>query len=953
MAAIVNINDKYLENGHARVLSSALVLLLTSTATSFHINTSGVNDIPQITFNATQFGIPSSAIVSFSASGGTLTSVTALSAVLTYANMSASPCVATASCVYNGVTYSQQVTVTKVFDGAQGINGTSGTNGTNGARGPGQFYASGTAWSDTVANSAVSAPKQVGDVVTISGTGFAQTKKWDGTNWNIVSGTIDPTLLLAASLDATKFANTIEPVTLVTTVPTSKSTNTVFNTNDGKLYRWNGTAYVSTIAVGDVPNLDATKITSGQFGSTQITDRAISTAKLATGAVTANEIAANTILAKNLVLFNADSVNPDSGYYDPTFWTGNSAQTTWPANTSIGSGDAYPISRVLLFTPGANIGWVTNKFQIEKGQAYRVKVAIFKNAGTNGGFSVVLNNPSVLYDPMNIPRNTTNSTGYNLNIDFSDAAISPGSWHIYEKTIIAGSSYDWLQFIHAGTITGGALYVGLQLTRAASANLIVDGSITSSKLTTDSVIAGQIAAGAISAREIQSGAITTSKLVVTPAGGALNADPNCVDPSAWTNGGGNVFAAVSDGAVGNNVIRSNAAPQFGLISTAGFPISGGKTYRVTCKIRASGGTKTAYLRAYRYNAGGTLIASNIGYENAAVPNGPGWTQWSATFAAESTAVATSVQLFLNWSGTNDGNYVEAQDVRFEEVLPGTLIQDGAITTQKIQVGSITADRFQSGIGSANLVPNSGLLSNNFGVGNMPDGWIFNSGNTGSYGGVNLYADRTPAGTYCLQNLATGSGGTNAEDFIVNTFPCIPGAIYEASVWAAGLNCNQYMLAVWYNSAGTYLGANDSTVTAAGQVVSGEANGYQQSGSEQGLGTYKRIFCLFQAPANATQVRLYLRKSTPTGGQSNAFWCQPYFGFALSANQTKPSQYAPTGNSTIITGGLIKTGTITADKITVSQLSVLSPRVGTLKDNATCESSLETYRYELWFSNIQC
>jgi hypothetical protein len=102
MAAIVNINDKYLENGHARVLSSALVLLLTSTATSFHINTSGVNDIPQITFNATQFGIPSSAIVSFSASGGTLTSVTALSAVLTYANMSASPCVATASCVYNG-----------------------------------------------------------------------------------------------------------------------------------------------------------------------------------------------------------------------------------------------------------------------------------------------------------------------------------------------------------------------------------------------------------------------------------------------------------------------------------------------------------------------------------------------------------------------------------------------------------------------------------------------------------------------------------------------------------------------------------------------------------------------------------------------------------------------------------------------------------------------------------
>jgi len=115
---------------------------------------------------------------------------------------------------------------------------------------------------------------------------------------NIVNGAI--------SID--KFATGLEPVTIVTSVPNTKSTSSIFNSTDGKLYRWNGTSYVASVLAADVTgqlsdsqlaDIAAAKLT-GQITSTQITDSAISTAKLAAGAITAAKIAANTITANEI-----------------------------------------------------------------------------------------------------------------------------------------------------------------------------------------------------------------------------------------------------------------------------------------------------------------------------------------------------------------------------------------------------------------------------------------------------------------------------------------------------------------------------------------------------------------------------------------------------------------------------------------------------------------------------
>lgn len=80
-----------------------------------------------------------------------------------------------------------------------------------GARGSRQFYATGTAWSDVTAENAIAAEglsPVLGDVVTISnaGTGFSQTRFYDGANWVQVSQVIDGNLVVQGTMAADRLA---------------------------------------------------------------------------------------------------------------------------------------------------------------------------------------------------------------------------------------------------------------------------------------------------------------------------------------------------------------------------------------------------------------------------------------------------------------------------------------------------------------------------------------------------------------------------------------------------------------------------------------------------------------------------------------------------------------------------------------------------------------------------
>lgn len=130
--------------------------------------------------------------------------------------------------------------------------------------------------------------------------------------------------IVDGSIDVAKFAAGIEPVSLVTSVPATKSTETIYNTTDNLLYRWDGTQYVSAVGVSDfsgltgqlaagqaaVNSIQSAAIQASAITETKVGTNAITAAKIQSGAViagkigalavTANEIAANTITSAKI-----------------------------------------------------------------------------------------------------------------------------------------------------------------------------------------------------------------------------------------------------------------------------------------------------------------------------------------------------------------------------------------------------------------------------------------------------------------------------------------------------------------------------------------------------------------------------------------------------------------------------------------------------------------------------
>jgi hypothetical protein len=95
---------------------------------------------------------------------------------------------------------------------------------------------------------------------------------------------------ITGTIGSDVFPNNLRPVEIVSTLPTSGNFQgrQVFLTSDNKLYRYNGTSFIASVATSDL---------QGQVSSTQISDNSISTAKIQADAITANEIATGAVTA--------------------------------------------------------------------------------------------------------------------------------------------------------------------------------------------------------------------------------------------------------------------------------------------------------------------------------------------------------------------------------------------------------------------------------------------------------------------------------------------------------------------------------------------------------------------------------------------------------------------------------------------------------------------------------
>jgi hypothetical protein len=464
----------------------------------------------------------------------------------------------------------------------------------------------------------------------------------------IVAGQITAALLAAGSVDATKFASSIAPVVIQSNHSTAGTYvgQTIYDTTDHALYQWNGTAWVTPAGTAVIP------------------DGSITAAKLASTmtpiAVYANLAAFPAAGTSGRIAFTADTLKLYKD--DGTSWVAIVNTTDIAGTIAAAQIAANSIGTAQITAAGIAAD------RIVANSIGTTQIA----AGGIAADRIVANSIT-----------TTQLAAAGINAD----------------RLVANS-------ITAGLIAAGAITTSAMTANTISGSVIQAGTMTTDKLTASWLTAGVISAGAISASQIAAGAITTDKLRVASAGAAINTDPGFQDASAWTATNA-AIATLTDGQNGLYSMRSTSALAGSAIEARYHPIDQSKTYRVHCWARnnSSGANGTFYAGLALLDSSGTNITNGAATYWWMTASGAttttGWTEYvgtigpgGSTLTTPSTARQMALVTQLNTAGT--AGYIEVQDLRVEEVLGSTLIQDGAITTNKILANAITGGKIAAG-----------------------------------------------------------------------------------------------------------------------------------------------------------------------------------------------------------------------------------------------------------------
>ncbi|MCF1449999.1 hypothetical protein FS815_24725 [Agrobacterium vitis] len=315
--------------------------------------------------------------------------------------------------------------------------------------------------------------------------------------------------LAAEAVDATKFAASIEPVRVVTQLPTSRVS--AYVTYNGEAYRWNGAAYVKTVATAEL---------TGQLIGSQIADLAIVASKIADGIITgtkiaadtigANNLAANSVTAKQLVLTDFTNLVPDNQMQDPgNSWVG----AGWSSWTDPYLGGMASRSQMKFAYIAGTTGYggelLGKVFPVQAGAQYRVTGSAYSNGNQ--------------WPQLRIKW--LDKTGALINyVDFlaGDRGSGPVTATV-NLTAPTGATQAVMAAYVMRTNTTADVYVGgFIVQKRNAAELIVDGtiltnmlsagSVTTDKLAANSVIAGKIAAGAVNTDQLVAGAVTSAKV---------------------------------------------------------------------------------------------------------------------------------------------------------------------------------------------------------------------------------------------------------------------------------------------------------------------------------------------------------------------------------------------------------------------------------------------------------
>lgn len=389
--------------------------------------------------------------------------------------------------------------------------------------------------------------------------------RYTGTAWTAsvpatdITGELENSQLADGIISASKFAAAIEPVTLVASIPSIKSTSTVYNSTDGKLYRWSGTEYVASVPAGDI---------TGQITETQITDGSVSTVKLAAEAITADKVAANAITADKVA---ANAITAGKIAAGAVSATQLAASAITAEKIAAGAVTAAKLligetANLLLngdFRSGNLDGWV-RKILTPAGSSIDVVgpdatgtwpsaygLYFFRPLGATGEVSILNGNSSfsdtTMREGIDLAPNdevwvegtvwsTNTSTGLGVDclIRNNSTTLVSATPTALQNTVLGGNillceagptvtkftgifkntsganGKAYLRFRHNGT-AGTEVYAwNLKAVRRNKGELIVDGAVTADKVAANAITADKISAGAVTAAKVGTNEIIAS-----------------------------------------------------------------------------------------------------------------------------------------------------------------------------------------------------------------------------------------------------------------------------------------------------------------------------------------------------------------------------------------------------------------------------------------------------------
>lgn len=463
--------------------------------------------------------------------------------------------------------------------------------------------------------------------------------------------------------------------------------------NGGKLIV-DGDIVASHIAADAIT---AAKIKAGEITANKLVTGTLTSASGVFGTIDANILNAGTI---NAARFNAGDIRAkfiEAGKITAADITAGSLTS---ASGVFGTIDASIINAGTLNAARLNAGDIRAKF-IEAGKITAADIVTGTLTSASGVFGTI--------DASVINAGTLNTARLNAG-DVRAAIITAGK--INASEIVAGTltsasgvfgTVD-ASVINAGTINAARLNAGdirakFLAAGKITAEDIVAGSLTSASGAIGALDAGSISTGTLDAARIATGSLTAKHVMIGDQTNLLN-DGSFTAPEAttpWTlMSNGRIYVDATRSST--NVLRSLASDRAAqaIAEQRNVMVKGGDKIIVKASIY-NGWTIAATndVRVtlwFKDKAGGSMGSTSI--LNLAVGTTAGWTDYTSVVY---TVPAGTDQMWVQCNAaTTYGGNVMWDDIEVRRLTGATLIEDGAITTNKIVTDAITAVKIATG-----------------------------------------------------------------------------------------------------------------------------------------------------------------------------------------------------------------------------------------------------------------